>query len=58
MLSLERDQQGEKANVTTVRVLKNRFSGETGIACYLQYNHETGRLSETDLIFDEVNDEF
>jgi len=58
VLSLERDQQGEKANVTTVRVLKNRFSGETGIACYLQYNHETGRLSETDLIFDEVNDEF
>ena len=46
VIGLERDQQGEGANVTTVRVLKNRFSGETGIACYVQYNPETGRLLE------------
>jgi twinkle protein len=48
VIGLERDQQGSNPNVTTVRVLKNRFSGETGIAGYLLYNRETGRLSETD----------
>jgi hypothetical protein len=33
------------------RVLKNRFSGDTGIASTLIYNKDTGRLSERD--FDE-----
>jgi twinkle protein len=47
VIGLERNQQDEKdSNLTTVRVLKNRFSGETGIACYLRYNQETGRLTE------------
>jgi hypothetical protein len=31
--------------------LKNRFSGDTGIASTLIYNKDTGRLSEGD--FDE-----
>lgn len=45
----ERDQQDAvMANITTVRVLKNRFSGETGITCMLKYDKDTGRLSETD----------
>ena len=30
------------------RVLKNRYTGETGIACRLAYNKETGRLTEVD----------
>ncbi len=30
VIGLERNQQGERANTTTVRVLKNRYSGETG----------------------------
>jgi len=47
VVSLERDQQGDNPNFTTLRVLKNRFSGETGIAGYLAYDKETGRLSET-----------
>lgn len=51
VIGLERDQQGDNPNVTTVRVLKNRFSGETGITGYLLYNRDTGRLSETDLEF-------
>ena len=51
VIGLERDQQGENPNVTTVRVLKNRFSGETGIGCYLMYDRETGRLSETNPMF-------
>ncbi len=48
-LGLERDQQDEdeeKRNVTTVRVLKNRYTGLTGVACKLQYNRHTGRMAE------------
>ena len=35
--------------MTTVRVLKNRWTGETGIATHLYYSKETGRLTETQL---------
>ena len=46
---LERDGQAEDEtarNTTIVRVLKNRFSGQTGIACRLLYDEMTGRLTE------------
>jgi len=33
-------------NTTHVRVLKNRFSGQTGPACKLLYTKETGRMLE------------
>lgn len=46
VIGLERNQQSETPNVTTVRVLKNRFSGDTGIACELHYSRESGRLTE------------
>tara|TARA_A100001201_G_scaffold20011_1_gene22429 strand:+ start:1374 stop:3041 length:1668 start_codon:yes stop_codon:yes gene_type:complete len=49
VVGLERDQQDEdeeKRNTTTVRVLKNRYTGLTGVACRLQYNRHTGRLAE------------
>lgn len=46
VISLERDQQGENPNETKVRVLKNRFSGQTGVGATLSYNPETGRLSD------------
>ena len=49
-VGLERSQQAEEEidrNKTVVRVLKNRFSGETGIACELFYDKHTGRLTET-----------
>ncbi len=46
VIGLERNQQGEESNTTTVRVLKNRFSGDTGVAGELYYNKDTGRLSE------------
>lgn len=49
VIGLERDQQGDDPNLTTVRVLKNRFSGDTGVACGLRYDPITGRLSEADL---------
>jgi len=50
VLGLERDQQAENEdnrNLTLVRVIKNRFTGYTGPACWLKYNKFTGRLSET-----------
>jgi len=48
VLGLERDQQDpESRDMTTIRVLKNRFSGDTGTACTLRYCRQTGRLSES-----------
>ena len=47
VLGLERNQQEsneELRNTTRVRVLKNRFTGETGIGGYLTYNRKTDRL--------------
>lgn len=47
VLGFERDQQdADEANVLAVRVLKNRFSGDTGIANELSYSKDTGRLTE------------
>ena len=49
VIGLERDQQDvEKGKITTVRVLKNRWSGQTGIGCFLEFTDETGRLLETE----------
>ena len=39
-------------------IVKNRFSGETGVACHVQYNPQTGRLLECSPEFEEVEDEF
>lgn len=50
VIGLERNQQHEDAevrNTTTVRILKNRFAGLTGPACYLYYDKDTGRMIET-----------
>jgi len=47
VIGLERNQQDEDhRNETTLRVLKNRFSGETGEAGTLFYNQATGRLTD------------
>ena len=49
VIGFERNQQHEtESNMMTVRVLKNRFSGETGVASTLFYNKDTGRLTEGD----------
>ncbi len=51
VIGLERNGQHEDPiirNTTTVRVLKNRFSGLTGPACYLYYDKDTGRMLEVD----------
>lgn len=46
VIGLERNQQGDNPNVLTLRVLKNRFCGDTGISGYLEYDPETGRLKD------------
>ena len=49
VISFERNQQSEtENNILTCRVLKNRFSGDTGVASTLIYNKDTGRLTEGD----------
>jgi twinkle protein len=46
-LGFERNQQDkDQSHLTTVRVLKDRFGGFTGVACTLAYDKQTGRLSE------------
>jgi len=54
VLGLERNQQDpDNPDRTQIRVLKNRFTGETGPACQLHYDHETGRLTEESPFDDE-----
>ena len=56
VIALERNQQADDeqaANTTTIRILKNRYTGDTGIACYLHYDKETGRMTQIDNPFME-----
>ena len=56
--ALERNTQAldeNERNRTWIRVLKNRFSGESGPATLLQWDKKTGRLSE--IPFDEQQPE-
>lgn len=46
VIGLERNQQGDTPNVLTIRILKNRHSGEVGVSGYLEYDTESGRLME------------
>ena len=59
VIALERNQQADKPvdrDTTTLRVLKNRLSGETGPAGALLYNHETGRLTPTETVNEQASD--
>ena len=59
VIALERDQQADvKSSLTTVRVLKNRHSGETGIACRLSFDLTTCKFKEHEVEkeFDATND--
>ena len=50
VVALEVDQQaGTERNPTTVRVLKNRYSGEVGVACELVYDLSTCRFNENEV---------
>ena len=49
--ALERNQQAEDEtdrNIVDIRILKNRRTGETGLAGHLMYNKETDRLEVTE----------
>lgn len=58
VVGLERNQQaeGDKKNVTNIRVLKNRLTGQTGIVGALGYNRETGRLTPTAVATNDGSD--
>ncbi|MBA58521.1 MAG: hypothetical protein CMQ40_05045 [Gammaproteobacteria bacterium] len=45
VLGIERDLSDEQ-NISVVRVLKNRFSGDTGVACRIQFDPSTTQLRE------------
>jgi len=58
VIAMERDQQSDDenvANTTTIRVLKNRYAGETGVACHLFFNKDTGRLHEVTNLGDDID---
>jgi twinkle protein len=50
MIGLERDKQDpdlERRSITTIRILKDRFTGQsTGETSGLKYNRKTGILTE------------
>jgi twinkle protein len=48
VIALERNQQKDTSN-TTVRVLKNRFTGEVGPACELSFDLSTCQFKEHDV---------
>lgn len=56
VIAFERDQQGPQPNIVTVRILKCRFTGDTGVAGCLEFNKTTGRLLEAAWVPDESND--
>lgn len=59
VLGLERNQQadGNKKNLVRVRVLKCRWTGETGIGGYLFYDKEHDTLQAVDRLSDYIDEE-
>ena len=59
VIALERNQQSDDdviACTTTIRILKNRYTGETGVSSYLHYDKKSGRMSQIENPFeDEFN---
>lgn len=56
VIALERDRQNpdkETSNTTVVRVLKNRFTGASGVASALRYDYGNGRLVEVGFAFND-----
>ncbi len=45
VIGIERDLSDDQ-NISVVRVLKNRFSGDTGVACRIQFDPSTTELRE------------
>jgi twinkle protein len=56
VVALERDRQNpcpRLSNTTTVRVLKNRLTGKSGVAACIYYDHATGRMREINWAIDD-----
>ena len=58
VIGIERDVTGSNSNISKVRVLKNRFCGETGHACNIAYDQQTTELTETMFIEEEEANDF
>jgi twinkle protein len=59
VVAMERDRQSPdmfRANTSVMRVLKNRFTGRTGVATALYYDAEAGRLREVNFAMDDSGD--
>lgn len=57
VIGVERNQQDEgRKNISTLRILKDRNGGATGVACEIKYDRKTGRLSEGS-VFDHAPSE-
>tara|TARA_R110002051_G_scaffold174968_1_gene245048 strand:+ start:507 stop:2165 length:1659 start_codon:yes stop_codon:yes gene_type:complete len=57
VIALERNQQHEDdwmRNVTKLRVLKNRYTGDTGETGHIHYDNDTGRLTEVVVDLEEL----
>ena len=55
VVALERDRQSpdpEIAHTSVIRVLKNRFTGNVGVASALRYDQRSGRMYEVEFIVD------
>jgi twinkle protein len=60
VIALERNQQATdpvEANTTTLRILKNRYTGDTGVSTHLHYDSETGRMTQIDNPFVDNEDD-
>lgn len=55
IIALERNQQGDNPNHVNIRLLKCRFTGETGLSGSMEYDKNTGWLVPVD--GSEVNNE-
>ncbi len=56
VIALERNQQSDDeviACTTTIRILKNRYTGETGVSSYLHYDKKSGRMTQINNPYEE-----
>lgn len=60
VVALERNQQSDEDSGTTVRVLKNRFAGFTGVACCLYWDNDKQCYTEeeVELPFTDENSDY
>lgn len=58
VIAIERNQQSpDKANISTLRVLKARTTGRVGIACKVAYDEKTGLLTQTDTADEKMTED-